>query len=838
MFAVDKKGRKMKSVRNKIAKNTLIITFIIATGMALYGTFRIESLLRNVNQKYIHAMGNEIAFEVNAYMNKHIGYVEGQAKAIEFTPEYSESFMETIMVHMAEGREDVLYTYFNTPKDDGFLVSSDGWKPDSNYSWEHNSWHLEALSINGVYIGSPAVDSVSHQLVAVLRKRIQDSNLETQGVVNMAISLKQLSKIMEQFDLPEGSKAMILYKDGKLVAINDASLIRNDYEHVPTVYDFAPTFELDSKQFEINDKVYTSIPLKVQDWTLWIGVPKRFLLAGSIDTLVGFVLLYMLAGVITLMYVRHYSKRVSDPIVTLTSISSAMAEGDYDVQLSDELLEQNNEISILALTFDDMRKNIHHRTTELQALYEEMAATEETLRENYDELERYKNEVEYYAFNNPLTALPNRKKLLQRMTYHIKNQALANRAILFVTFEEFAHYFQALGQSTIEDVDKLFADKIKSTLSRLDHHAELYDMSPGRYVILTPPLNPSDDTLSVANIHSWLEQLQKQLKTLQIQDTILIRVNITVGAYKIPDTAVVTNDYLYDSDEFIEELLLTYLDYAESAIHSKTLIKWFDDAMYQHKVYENQIENGLHHAIDKEEFYMLYQPKYDSECQMTGVEALIRWDHGKLGLIPPSHFIPIAESAGLIDAIDRFAIQEVIKVQMERKALGLSLLPIAVNLSILELLDPLVVEKLNTIIENAQLPRNCIVIEITETAFSKHLEIAIDNIRKFKISGYEIHLDDFGTGYSSLSYLKNFAVDAIKIDVSFTKQITTHPKVKSIVQSIIELSKNVGAKVVAEGVETQEQFECLKAMGCDYYQGYYFSRPEKEFYHLLDLNTQ
>lgn len=818
----------MKSIRYKIVVMTGIIAFLVATVMAVFGIVRMESLVQSSNVKYVKTLGREIALDVDAYMNSHIAYLEGHQRALTLGEDFSKSRMTAYVYEMAKDRADVLYIYFNTPRDSGYLVSSDGWQVENDYSWENLEWFKKTLATEKVYIDEPARDSITGQLVILLRSKIITSDNSLKGYLNMAIDFEDLSAQLSSYDIPKSSRVMILDKKGNIMATNEAANLKKSDTETPNISDYTKDFKLTSESFKLNDKTYFAVPLKSAQWTLFIGVTNTFLDSGVLESILGFLVLYLLAGVGTIIYTRHYSKEITKPIFALATLAKEIGQGNYNASVDQQLVVQTDEIGMLAQAFSEMQGGILSRTEELQALYEQMTAAEETLRENYDELELYKDEVERFAYYDGLTGLPNRTKLLSDLKMLWELGRLPGRVLIMLSYREINHYTTTLGQHGTETIDKSLAISITQAFSRFDEVSSVqgemvvYRVNPGRFLLIASNGAVSDEVPSVdllsKDVESRVHELAKSLKNLQVSESYLVRISLIAGAYQIPD----------EMPAYSDEGLIRQLQFIEAALLLEAPFTWFDGDMLEKKAYEKRLEDDLVHAVDNHELFVVYQKKYDLNRSVVGAEALVRWNHPLLGAISPGIFIPIAEKAGLIDLIDRFVAKTVLNFLAERIKLGNTMVPIAINLSIFELIDPLVVKKLSEMCLLAAVPPSSIVVEITETAFANHAEIVSRNVKKLKAAGFQVHLDDFGTGYSSLSYLSAFELDAIKIDISFTRFIETDEKIKNIVQAIIDLSKAVGAKVIAEGVENQAQMTILEAMGCDYYQGFYLSRPTIE----------
>jgi EAL domain-containing protein (putative c-di-GMP-specific phosphodiesterase class I) len=284
--------------------------------------------------------------------------------------------------------------------------------------------------------------------------------------------------------------------------------------------------------------------------------------------------------------------------------------------------------------------------------------------------------------------------------------------------------------------------------------------------------------------------------------------------------------------------------YPDDGLDAGTLIKNADTAMYQAKengrqryqffrpamnvraVERQSIEESLRRALERQEFALHYQPKIDLRTgEITGAEALIRWTRPVRGLVPPAEFIPIAEDCGLILPISKWVLREACKQARTWMDAGLPPTTMAVNISAMEFRDESFLESVFAILTETGLDPRFLELELTESVLMKRAESAASILQILRAGGVRVAVDDFGTGYSSLSYLRKFSIDALKIDQSFVRQITTTPDDTAIVTAVISMGRSLKLRVIAEGVETQEELEFLQALQCDEAQGYYFSGP-------------
>ena len=254
----------------------------------------------------------------------------------------------------------------------------------------------------------------------------------------------------------------------------------------------------------------------------------------------------------------------------------------------------------------------------------------------------------------------------------------------------------------------------------------------------------------------------------------------------------------------------------------------YDEDMYKREILDQRLLNDLHKAVEERQFRVFYQPKYNIQCEepvLSSAEALIRWKHPELGMISPGDFIPLFESNGQITVVDNYVWNETARQIAEwRKKFGVTI-PVSVNLSRVDIFDPMLEERLDRIIEENNLSYKSMKLEVTESAYINNADRLIDVITRLREKGFEIEMDDFGSGYSSLNMLSSMPIDILKLDMKFVQNIETNDKDYHLVKMVLEIAKYLGVPVIAEGVENQTQLEMLRGMECDLVQGFYFSRP-------------
>ncbi|PRR82540.1 sensor domain-containing protein [Clostridium vincentii] len=264
---------------------------------------------------------------------------------------------------------------------------------------------------------------------------------------------------------------------------------------------------------------------------------------------------------------------------------------------------------------------------------------------------------------------------------------------------------------------------------------------------------------------------------------------------------------------------------------------FYNDDIRNQIIQENEIETEMQEALDNRDFKVYLQPKYEFKTEkIVGSEALIRWYHQKKGIIMPDRFIPIFEKNGFVTKIDMYVLEEICKKQREWEEQGQKPIVVSVNQSRLHLHNPEYVDTLKAIVEKYDIKPGILELELTESAFSCNMNIILDITRRLHNIGFRLSIDDFGSGYSALNMLKDIFIDVVKLDREFFKETSNLVRGKKIIENIVMLAKDLGIETVAEGVETKEQAEFLREIGCDLAQGYYYAKPMTitEFEALLE----
>jgi diguanylate cyclase (GGDEF)-like protein/PAS domain S-box-containing protein len=429
-------------------------------------------------------------------------------------------------------------------------------------------------------------------------------------------------------------------------------------------------------------------------------------------------------------------------------------------------------------------------------------------------------QMAHSAQHDFLTGLPNRMLVDDRI-----NQAIAfarrhgnKLAVLFLDLDGFKHINDSLGHST---GDKLLQSIAKRLVDCVRGSDTVSRQGGDEFVVLLSDLAQPHDAIITVN------RMLTMLTAPHSIDQHDLHVTTSIGVSVYPDDGL-------DAETLIKNADTAMYQAKENGCQS---FQFFKPAMNVRAVERQSIEEGLRRALERQELALHYQPKINLWTgEITGAEALIRWTHPIRGPVSPAHFIPVAEECGLILPIGNWVLREACKQAREWVDAGLPLGTMAVNISAMEFRSENFLEGVFGVLQQTGLDPRCLELELTESVLMKRAGSAESILKTLRARGVQLAVDDFGTGYSSLSYLRKFPVDALKIDQSFVRQITTTPDETTIVTAVISMGRSLKLRVVAEGVETQEELAFLQAHHCDEAQGYYFSRPvlPKQFAKLLE----
>jgi diguanylate cyclase (GGDEF)-like protein/PAS domain S-box-containing protein len=425
-----------------------------------------------------------------------------------------------------------------------------------------------------------------------------------------------------------------------------------------------------------------------------------------------------------------------------------------------------------------------------------------------DHLDR-QDQLDYLAYYDVLTGLANRTLFLERVAQYMRSAASGGHrlAVFLVDLERFKNINDSLGQAAGDTLLRQVAD----WLTRRAGDASLVArIGSDHFALVLPEVKDGGGVAHLVEkaLTAFMEH------PFRLEDAVL-RVAAKVGVALYPDDGVDADGLLKCAEAALK-----------NAKASGDKILLYTQKMTERAAGKLTLENQLRRALDNGEFVLHYQPKVSlADGRVTGAEALIRWNDPKTGLVPPGRFIPILEETGLIYEVGRWALREAIAEYLRWRNAGLAALRIAVNISPMQLRNRGFIAEIENVLGADSAAASGLELEITESLIMEDVKHSVDSLRAIRTMGVPIAIDDFGTGFSSLSHLARLPVDTLKIDRSFVVDMTLGPDGLALVSTIINLAHSLKLKVVAEGVETDEQSRLLRLLNCDEMQGFLFSKP-------------
>jgi diguanylate cyclase (GGDEF)-like protein/PAS domain S-box-containing protein len=425
-------------------------------------------------------------------------------------------------------------------------------------------------------------------------------------------------------------------------------------------------------------------------------------------------------------------------------------------------------------------------------------------------IKQTQQQIVFLEWHDPLTDLPNRRMICNHLTQAID---LARRketsiALLCLDLDHFKDINDSFGHLTGDALLRLTAKRLRERMRSSDMVARL---GGDEFIVLLEELEQTEHVPLIAeDIITLLQQ------PFRLDSGIELQSGVSIGIALFPDHGQSAMELLQQADSALYQ----------AKQQGRGRFAYYRDDMTEKALERINLGNYLRRAVEKEELLVYYQPQVEgSTGRIIGAEALMRWQNPALGLVSPVRFIPLAEEIGCIIPMGEWILRHTCLQGRQWLDQGLPPLTLAVNLSPAQIHQPGLVETVHHILDTTGYPAELLELELTESALMKHEEETIDLLNQLKGLGIKLALDDFGTGYSSLAYLKHFPLDLLKVDKSFVDDLPQGTKDLKIVTTIVQMGRSLGFKLLAEGVEREEQRNCLHNLGCDFYQGYLFGKP-------------
>ena len=423
--------------------------------------------------------------------------------------------------------------------------------------------------------------------------------------------------------------------------------------------------------------------------------------------------------------------------------------------------------------------------------------------------EAAQKQVQFLAYYDQLTGLPNRTLLHDRLTLAINAARLARKkvAVLFLDLDRFKDINDSLGHS----IGDLLLKEVAQRLTQYVRDQDTVGRVGGdEFLITLCGLDSVNDATVIA------ERILKAMTADFPKQGHLFNISCSIGISLYPEHGP-------DAETLIKNADAAMYCAKESG---RNRLRFFADQMNTDVTERLTLENSLRLALDRQELYLVYQPQMNiATGEVTGLEALLRWQHPELGLVPPDKFIRVAENCGLILPIGEWVLRTACRQARAWQDHPSLAVPMAVNVSAVQFRQEGFCDLIRKVLRETRLPPHFLELELTESLLLSNEDVMFEVLAELKSMGVNLTIDDFGTGYSSLSYLRHFPVGKLKIDRSFIKDVALNADDAAITSAIISMARKLNLRVIAEGVEVEEQVSFLRSQKCNELQGYYFSRP-------------
>jgi diguanylate cyclase (GGDEF)-like protein len=646
-------------------------------------------------------------------------------------------------------------------------------------------------TIYTIEIGSPIFEPGTKQII---------------GYVISTVGTSYFNDFLSSITIGKTGYGILLLKDGTVIYHPDTNMIGHNINS-DTLSQLVSNYKNDkievSGDFEYNynntNQEYGYCILPELDWVLLVKQDASEI--GSVTTIMLTLLIVICAVIliIVIFFSDYISKKYTAPIISLRDAMRTASDGNLTVQ---SIIKSNNEFGELSKNFNKMLHIIKTNYEDLESMHEELLSNEEQLRSNYDH-------IEYLAYHDTLTHLPNKLAFLDYVNASLSssNPDQTLHAVYFIDLDNFKTINDTLGH---EYGDTLLT-KTAGILTSITSSGGMLARAGGDEFLLFQEFISTKET--AIEFATEIMELFKSPLDLEGEN---IYVSMSIGIALYPENGLTSNILIKNAD------IAMY----KSKDTGKNKFTLFDSKMEEELNRNTLILEVLRNAIDNQEIYIQYQPLFELKSNnIIGFEALMRIRNERLGNISPSEFIPIAEESGLIIELSSWLIKEACLFNKNSIDLGISPRPVSVNISSVQINRPGFINLLSDILNETQLPPEYLELEITESTIVSSITDATKLLSSLQQLGVRISLDDFGTGYSSLNYLTQMPINTLKIDKSFIDNICTNSKDAFIAEAIIQLAHSLEIRVVAEGVEYEDQLRLLKSQQCDIVQGYIYSIP-------------
>lgn len=712
--------------------------------------------------------------------------------------------------------------YFDFPTNEqGQRIATD---TDPNYDYRKEAWYLDAMQAgkliwSEIYLWEGTYTILSSTMAVAISQPIFLGSEQPVGAIGIDLSLTNISDFLRTLQISPSARVFIIEEDGMVVATSSTEApftqINDQLERLNITKSTDPLIQATTdyliKQVGSFDRIQANAAfqflwnherqfVRVTPWHDDLGLSWLVVMVVSESDFMAQInantrqTIWLSAGALVAAIILGYftSRFITHPIAALKVVAQRIAAGHLEQQVAPNAIRE----------LDAVGQSFNRMAVQLQDSFTKLA---------------------YTASHDALTGLPNRATFQRLLTEaivhrHLQTQSSAISthpallAVLFLDLDYFKVLNDSLGHWAGDQVLIETANRLRTCIQNHGHVARL---GGDEFVILLDQLvQPSDVEAIVKQLLSVIQ------KPFVLNDTSAI-ISTSIGV-------AFSSNYITDADSMLRNADIALY---RAKANGKAVYEVFDDEMHVEVMERLQLETDLRRALEaingeQNELAVYYQPIIDTNTLViVGVEALLRWQHPKLGMIQPTKFIPIAEETGLLIPLGWWVLRTACRQMQEwRQLFPGTLRLVNVNLSSRQFLHPALFYQVSQILHETGLPPQALKLEITESLLSGDRITMQARLAQLKALGIQLSLDDFGTGFSSLSYLQHYPLDTLKIDRSFVQQILSNERCRAIVESVIAMAHKLGIDVVAEGVETQETLDYLRDVAhCEQIQGFLIS---------------
>jgi diguanylate cyclase (GGDEF)-like protein len=828
-----------------------------------------KSMVSGTKEEVILLSSLESVKNSNQGINNYTKY---EVSTFQYKENSTEKAIEEYFRAMKESHKSTNFVFLGT--ENGGYMEYPRFKPTQNYDPRVRPWYVETMNQEGVILSEPYITDITKEMVISFTKQVKNGD-NVVGVVGISMKLEDLTSSINQIKIGKSGYIVVMSPKHKfLVSPNNPEWIMktsmelglSTFEKFETQTETTFEAKLDGV-----DCVMNSVISKESGFHI-ISVVKKSEIVQKASQIMNILMgIYITTFLVIFIIVYQISKRITKPILEISSVINRMTDFDFSFDNNtniEQYAKQADEIGVMATALIQMHGNFFELMTQVNNIRDEikdidiennkqlkvelsknnpfngvigsmdalldkiylyfdrlktknseivdknelLTASEEELRAQLEEIDQQKEYINYLAFHDALTGLPNRRKFIDFLTCKIKSEQRG--AVLLLDLDDFKGINDTRGH--------VFGDRVLEAIARrleslMDHNIFISRFGGDEFLILIE----GNEFIELDNYAKRISQVFDD--KIQI-DNYDIEIRFSMGISMFPEDSIEVNQLVMNADLAM---------YAVKG-SGKNGYKFFDVSLMDNQIKKSNIEVILRTAIENDGFKMVYQPKIDLKTnQIYGYEALLRLKDSKLS---PGDFIEIAEKNGSIVNIGRIVTEKVIKQLSEWKKIGLDIKPVSINFSANQLQDEGYLSFIEECLKQNNIDAKYLEIEVTENIFLEDKLATLVFMKQLNEMGIKISIDDFGTGYSSLNYLTFLPVDIIKLDRSLNIKFLEIENAK-VMDSLISLFHSLGLTVIAEGIETIDQVKRLKKANCDYIQGFYYSKP-LEVDQIPDIHTR